>query len=631
MSNLKKYQQGLKQFYPEAEIEKATKYYITTQCQNIAPSKEEEPGRTHAFATKESLIPFFLQRDLQNITEKDKFFMILADSGMGKTTFMINLFLHYAKSLESKSFNIKLFPLGNPNILEEIKKIPETSYDKTVLLLDALDEDNIAIKDYQARLREILEVTQNFREIVITCRTQFFPTEEEEPKETGVLSFQNNNKEYIFRKLYISPFDKQDIKKYLGKRYSFFHWKKRKKAQKIVEQSPNLMVRPMLLSYIDDLIQDDRHYKYAYEIYEELIKRWIEREVGRRNPDTQDTYREALYLFSQGVAIDIYQKRKRRNGLVIFADEVISFAKEYHINLNDLELKSRSLLNRNAKGEYKFSHKSILEYFLALEVFQNPLFESQMEYETLPQVKSFLEEMYFAKAKYLKGQFKYEKDSQSKSFEEITSQDLGKIKYISLRKLSLDNLYVLRGFTHLERLQLSNIQLTKERLMELLHHNHLNLSRKYLMDVKPIENLVNLTHVDLAFNQLRNTKALESLYKVETLNLSTNKLESVDSLGALYNLKSLDLSDNRLKEVNALGDLLNLESLDLSYNDIRNINFLKDLKRLKSLNLSNNNVEDIEVLQSLKGLQSLNLAHNDISENQLSFLQTSLPDCVIKA
>ena len=87
-----------------------------------------------------------------------------ADSGMGKTTFMINLYIRYKNAFRSPyappKYDIKLFPLGYPNILEDIEKVK--------------DKENT-----------ILSKVHKFREIVMTCRTQFFPSEKEEPDRTG--------------------------------------------------------------------------------------------------------------------------------------------------------------------------------------------------------------------------------------------------------------------------------------------------------------------------------------------------------------------------------------------------------------------------------------------------------------
>lgn len=92
-------------------------------------------------------------------------------------------------------------------------------------MLDAFDEDIKAVTDYDKRLQEILALTWKFRTIVITCRTQFFPTEKEVPHMKGYFSHGESG-EYKFQKLYLSVFDDNDIKRYLRKRYPLYKpWK----------------------------------------------------------------------------------------------------------------------------------------------------------------------------------------------------------------------------------------------------------------------------------------------------------------------------------------------------------------------------------------------------------------------
>ena len=75
--------------------------------------------------------------------------------------------------------------------------------ENTILLLDAFDEDLEAIKDHQKRLNQILSKVHKFREIVMTCRTQFFPSEKEEPDRTGYFTGGERG-EYKFQKSYLS-------------------------------------------------------------------------------------------------------------------------------------------------------------------------------------------------------------------------------------------------------------------------------------------------------------------------------------------------------------------------------------------------------------------------------------------
>ena len=78
-------------------------------------------------------------------------------------------------------------------------------------------------------------------------------------------------------KLYLSPFDDKDIRKFLNKKYGrlrVWNRKKKKRAWKIVSQAKRLMVRPMLLDNIDLLVKGDQNFHNTYEIYETMIKGW---------------------------------------------------------------------------------------------------------------------------------------------------------------------------------------------------------------------------------------------------------------------------------------------------------------------------------------------------------------------
>lgn len=418
----KRLTRDLSPFYTPNEIENSLKYYVPTKCQNVSPSIVQEPANSYPFATKEKLIPFFLRKAFKDKYNDCKFFIILADSGMGKTTFMINLFLSYTKKSFFHSifgdlfwtdrFKMRLYPLGHPKTTDEISSL-ESKTD-TILLLDAFDEDSNAIVDFKKRLAQILDLVWKFRMVIITCRTHFFPTEQEEPEKTGLLKYGTNKGEHIFGKLYISPFDDSDIKKYLRRKYPWFSFRirmrgnnipdtpfrisypvflstKRGKAQYIVSQSPNLMVRPMLLNYIDELIKNNTVYRFSFQIYEELIDKWLEREALRYND--KDVSKAVLYKFSFELAKDIFLNREKRKGLYISVSDLEIFAKKYNITLSRVEMTSKSLLNRTAEGLYKFSHKSILEYFLAMEGYNSPKFIKDNYFNDLDNVKLFLKEI----------------------------------------------------------------------------------------------------------------------------------------------------------------------------------------------------------------------------------------------
>ncbi len=480
---------NLHPFFTIHEINEATQNYIPTKYQNVAPSKDDEPGRDHIASAKDKLLPFFLNKAFKNDSDHNKYYLLLADSGMGKTTFMLNLYLKYKQrwtwgGLRTK-YDIQLFPLGHPKTDEKIKAIKDKK--NTILLLDAFDEDNKAVKDYKKRMQEILDIVWEFREIVVTCRTQFFPSEAEELTRTSDFKYGPNGGRHKFQKLYISVFSDKDVKKYLGKKYNWlnpWNWKKYRKAKKIAQQSPNLVVRPMLLSHIDDLLNTDRTYDYTFQIYEELIQKWIEREARKRGVQeryNEGEYEKALMAFSDAFTKDLILNKnlnKRKGRFAIHKDDIIAHTKglqlfkEIEKNvLSEGEQRSRSLLNRDAQGYYKFSHKSVLEYFYAKLLFKDLEFRNRFTltnsegikyhpFVGMDAAKSFYKEMII-------NQFDRGKNKKAKKI--IGELEESKILHLNLKGVNLKGMdlrFVNLQFAKLQEADLRGVNLLEANLQE---------------------------------------------------------------------------------------------------------------------------------------------------------------------
>lgn len=117
-------------------------------------------------------------------------------------------------------------------------------------VLDALDENENALTDYEKFSTLLERVTHNFYRVIITARTNFFENETKEQISNNKSNISMLDKISSSRKYYIAPFTDEDIKKFLRKRYHY-NLKKFKRAWKIVEKNKNLSVRPLLLRFMD--------------------------------------------------------------------------------------------------------------------------------------------------------------------------------------------------------------------------------------------------------------------------------------------------------------------------------------------------------------------------------------------
>src|SRR5215211_8568735 len=109
--------------YDNLTIERATRYYIRPKCSNIDPGQEKELRRA-LVAIQDDLfnkVTHFLDND----DDSQRHLLILADSGTGKTSFVLNYYAYNAHRSRFKRHHIALVPLGVKDADELIKNIPD--------------------------------------------------------------------------------------------------------------------------------------------------------------------------------------------------------------------------------------------------------------------------------------------------------------------------------------------------------------------------------------------------------------------------------------------------------------------------------------------------------------------------
>jgi hypothetical protein len=348
--------------YTREDLIRATEYYVEPECQSVDPAGQEDFRRV---VTVRSPAHRAL-RDLLGPTSAERFLILLADSGMGKSTLLMNFYAQYGRRKRGEH-KIVLVPLGHHQADELITKVCDKS--STILFLDAFDEDTKAIHDYKERIATLVELSKDFSRVLMSCRTQFFATDAEIPQETGLLKIgtvrAGQSRAYTFSKLYLSPFSESQIDRYIRKRFAFWQRERRKRAHELIAQAPDLTMRPMLLSHIPDLIDQHFFIGNAASLYKAMTEAWFIRERPLVEP-------EPLYRFSIALALDLYAQREQRGSEKIAPHEALALAHQLNIPLESWQMRGRSLVNRDSDGKLKFSHRSLMEYFFIVGFLENP-------------------------------------------------------------------------------------------------------------------------------------------------------------------------------------------------------------------------------------------------------------------
>lgn len=375
----KRYISEILRDYGEYHTKQANRLYIETYCQNIPPSDYIDPIESHNVSVKESLMEFYLDKVLVNPNPTSRLYCILAGSGMGKSTFVCQLIRRYIRKYKREDrlpYHIELFCLGSNDIFEKIKVVQDKH--NKVLILDGLDENVDALDDYNTFRAKLETLIQDFRIVIITCRTQFFDDESSEIRESRLINTGLSKGFRTYNKHYISPFTPEQVSEYIQKLYPF-QSKRRRRCNQILQQCPSLFVRPLMIGHLKDLISTTSNYSSISDIYELLIREWINRDVANINAENDRDYASELYDFSQKFAVYIYENRLENSGLFLKKEDFVQFLETHNFTASPGIYRIKSLINRDSTGKLKFAHKSFLEYFLARETFNNPSFKCQLE------------------------------------------------------------------------------------------------------------------------------------------------------------------------------------------------------------------------------------------------------------
>lgn len=135
-----------------------------------------------------------------------------------------------------------------------------------------------------------------------------------------------------------------------------------------------------------------------------------------------------------------------------------------------------------------------------------------------------------------------------------------------------------------------------------------------IVDIDPLEGLINLTRLWLPVNQISDLSPLQNLSQVELLDLASNQISNLTPLQSLSSVKYLNLPANPISNLTPLSNLTQLLSLRLSMCQITDVTPLGVLTNLRVLWLFDNQITDITPVGNLVALNSLRISQNPIAD-----------------
>jgi hypothetical protein len=354
--------------------------------------------------TKKTPINSFLDKYLSESSSRH--YVILGDYGMGKST----LLKYYASLIAKDILNsnkIVRFPIyisltntsprhgGIENAIGKFvadnlgvssKLFNELVHrGKILFLLDGFDEMGF-IGTHSQRIKQlnaIWKLAFKNNKIIISGRPSYFPRSEELNIAFNIKNYDSEipNEQPYYEKINLKPFNKEQILESLSKYYSGKDFKKYSSFILNNKSILELCKRPSLMHIVREMLPrifSDAHTTglAAGSLIESYLKHWIERQYLKKiSGSIDDNQQKERYIFSffQRLAGEYYKRRSYK----LPCDEIINILNEDIASLNLQSKEEREGFESEIltgyfieieSDEYRFVHKSFLEYFVSKEI-----------------------------------------------------------------------------------------------------------------------------------------------------------------------------------------------------------------------------------------------------------------------
>lgn len=342
-------------------LEELTPFYVSPLGQNSPPA--DDPDDHFGSLTVRESVFRALERFLGGGPMQASHAVILSDAGMGKSSLLAMLKLAQLSGLVATDLHVVLRKISKHAVASLSSMLRK---ERTILLLDSLDEDPAAWRRFDNHLQKILQQTSKFHRVIITCRTQFLPVAMEEG---GRSESEVRIGGFHCRRLYLSPFEEEQVDEYLARRFGDEQEAVRARAHAVIRQIHSLRFRPMVLAYVEYLLEGNHDLQSGYDVYDAITSEWMSREVRKGNVDAIDPFLEAC----TEIALQVYRGPESLNDELSTA-RIKGICRPFLASVRYFEVEAvegRSLLTRTSSG-FRFAHLTIAEFLIARKALEDP-------------------------------------------------------------------------------------------------------------------------------------------------------------------------------------------------------------------------------------------------------------------
>ncbi|MEZ4774350.1 MAG: hypothetical protein R3D00_14290 [Bacteroidia bacterium] len=424
----------LKRYFSSATIRNAWKNHIPPKITT---------GNSPAF----EMIPWFVKNTLTKKNFEYSHYLLLGDSGIGKTTALIRLYAAYRYTFDSRDFSVLLISLSDPSatfILQGYK-----NKEKTVLLLDGLEDNMRASHDYKAGLDNILTETAGFAKVVISVQRNFLPegvrggADKESVKYTGESCYQ------LFGRVEIQPPVARDMDRLVSRQLAGLSGEEKQRLREEIIMNPALYRRPGWAKWSHALALSGQQAQYPFEIYK-IAAHYL---LG--NIPGEEGLKEKIFAFASDLAANIWKGADENRRWAMPRTEAEKLAGELGVNLSDLD---HTFLEIFPEGYVRFTHKGFLGLFVAWKAFYEEWTPGDTRFAALPEAAEFFHQMCWQKAlaadRSLEGYARLNQSSDRRELTSLSFTDIRNISRLYLRGDRLSDVRFLRGITALKGLYL---------------------------------------------------------------------------------------------------------------------------------------------------------------------------------